>query len=200
MKYPVSFLLFIIPAFLWANGGPVDGSGIVGAGNMQFINMPQVKLQKEKLSIEIQGAYCSIHTRYTLVNESKETQEVKYGFPIDFTFDETNNRFAWDDAYIKDLRFTLAGKELTYEGTEEFTTFEKYRQMSDNDSENAINLKRKWFYTHLDIPTEQSVDLEVSYLLQTNFTDVETSKDFFRYFSPRTVYWDFTPAMYWGME
>jgi len=194
----VACLFCVLAVIAMANGGPVDGSSVIGSGNMQFINNPHVELQKEKLTIEILGDYCRIHTIYTLKNTSRESESIKYGFPVDFTYSDIDDSFEWKKHYVKDLSFKLGSDELAYQEIEEFSIIEKEGIFTaDSEEGRSVSIKRKWFYTEFEIGVEQVTTLEVDYLVQTNFVEWATSKDFFSSYTQQGLYWDFTPAQYW---
>lgn len=197
MRFFFLFIFHLFVCIVYANGGPVDGSSVLSAGEVRFLNMPSVELAKERLHIEIEGDYCFVKVEYTLKNTSlQEIENVEYGFPIDYIRNDYDEEFALNDSDIKELRFVFNGKELSSKTRDEFDLVSSERIFEGNVQE--ITSKRKWFFTTFSIKSKETVSLLVSYRIRSGFTDFATSKSFFTYFGEKALYWDFCPAQYWG--
>lgn len=202
-KLFLSILFISIVTSLWSNGGPVDWSLVFGAGDARLINVSSVSLSKEKLSFTIKKDYIKVEVEYVLERTDwDDSTEVLYGFPIDFSDNmDYGAGYQWDERNIKDLQFVINGKKLVYKTQEDLGVYTKTIELKDYDGnfyESERNLKRKWFYTAFNLKKGEAVTLRVSYLIMPSFEDSATSKSFFTYFGERSLYWDFTPAGYWG--
>ncbi len=71
MKISISIVFAVLFAVrLLANGGPVNPSSVVRVGDVQMINMPEVKVCREDLHIRIEGEYSVISVSYFLEGTS----------------------------------------------------------------------------------------------------------------------------------
>lgn len=193
-------VLFCVANSLWSNGGPVDWSTVIGAGNPQLINIPSVTLHKEKLSLEIKEGYIKVDVEYTLERTDWiESDEVMYGFPVDFGNNyDYGVGYQWDERNIKDMQFTLNGKVIPYKSQEDIGIYVKQIEDSETGGYQERSTKRKWFYTTFKLTRDEVVTLRITYMILPMYEDSATSKSFFTYFSERSLSWDFTPASYWG--
>ena len=193
------FLVSFVTLTSKANGGPVDGSSIISTGDIHFLNIKPVQLIKERLHIDILGTYCKVNVEYTLQNRSdRGFENIKYGFPIDYSYSDFDDGFEWNNDYVTKLQFSLNGKKIPYEAQEDISKFFTERKIYEEDDYQEIETKRKWYYTQFDIKAKENVTLQISYNIKCNFTKVETSKSYFPYFGAKMLYWDFSPAQYWG--
>src|SRR6056297_3269770 len=174
-KFFSSFILLLVTIVIsYANGGPVDWSTIVKTGDMRFLNKSHIELINEKLNISVVDDYCSVNVNYTLKNDSKYTADtIVYGFPVDFARDEGSGSFKWRNDYIKNLRFKIGEKVLPIKQQVDFNI------LTDTITDlrgHEIVKKRKWYFTEFVVDKEETINLNVSYLIKSNYSDWKTTK------------------------
>jgi hypothetical protein len=182
----------------WANGGPVDGSSVLVAGEPRFLHYADIELTKEILSFTVRDNWIDIVVEYRLKNMSTHTGEtIDYGFPVDYDMDIYSELFnpEENEELVKGLTFSLNGRALSVETHVDMSVFERDIQSIYGE---RTKLKRTWYFTRFTIDKQQDATLQISYSLKANFIDFATSKSFFTHYSPRQLYWDFSPAQYWG--
>src|SRR6266571_1313146 len=74
-------VLLALPAFVFANGGPIDGSEIFSTGNVQLLENKDISLVEEDLKVKIVGDHAQVDVKYLLSNNG-DTTKVTYGFPV----------------------------------------------------------------------------------------------------------------------
>lgn len=133
---------------------------------------------------------------------------------------DTDRELGWRDRYVRDVHFRLGGKELEWRcskdtllragkrsATSTMSEDEQYEAM-DRDWDEAReagmdvyeyqnDLKRRWFYTGLDLPAGKVVELEVRYKVQNTVGDYLEGGLDSRLWDVWFEY-DFSPAAYWG--
>ncbi|MFZ4581679.1 MAG: NADase-type glycan-binding domain-containing protein [Paludibacter sp.] len=198
MKKLICLLLFgvLIKTVVFGNGGPVNYSSVISTGDMRFLNYTDVELLKEDLSFNILGEYCEVIVEYTLQNKSNYSNDtIHYGFPIDFVRDEDTGDFSWNESNVSNLIFQQGNKILKYKQQIDYSIFTDTIKGYDDQ---PILKRRKWYLTNIIIGKGATETVRVSYHVKSNFIDWATTKSFFVDYGKKYIYWDFTPAQYWG--
>ncbi|MFB6305971.1 MAG: hypothetical protein ABEH43_03110, partial [Flavobacteriales bacterium] len=177
-------------------GGPTDVSSIVGAGDMRFKNKPQVNLAKEVLNINIKGAYCHVDVVYTLKNKSSKSVPVEYGFPVDYLTDGSFKE--WKDDYVKDIEFMLNDKKLKVKKHSDSSVYKDKIMTPYSNKKKEVDINRKWFLTNFTIKSDKTIKLRVKYKYKARYSNSYTNKQFFEQHGKKQLYYDFSPAHYWG--
>ena len=199
------FVLWFIPFHLLANGGPDDGSIIYKSGDPHPLQIADVELISEKLEMTIDGDYTNVHVTYRLHNTAnKSTGKIHYGFPIEYVYMDCCDTLLTDE-YIHSIQFKYNNEPLpiTHSSVNPNANYiykEEIEVYSENDEDYYGNRERyrKWFYTEFSIPSQDLITLEVEYVVKNSFEDWSTSKSFFSHYSSRQLFYDFSPASYWG--
>lgn len=197
MKKIITLLLGLATVMsCFANGGPIDGSSVYSTGDVRLLKTTGIKLLAEDLDIKIEGDYSHIRVVYTLRNDRNYRDlPITYGFPVAFGMNESE-QFTWDSAYVPTFQYLLDGNSIDITQQTDLAIINTGKKHRDYDYE--IRIRNHWFITNFVIPTETTVQLEVSYQVKNNFEDVGTSKTFFPNFGERQLYYDFHAASYWG--
>lgn len=210
MKRLCLLLLFAGTACLsWANGDPVaQFSALTLSNHPVGRHIPEIRLNDEHLMILGKGKYTRYKVTYTLSNNSdKDFQHIDYGFPIDWYgnhplewgdrdyYSECCQLFGWDDGFVKNVHFSIDGKELAWNRSE--TDILKPAQTKEGlcagygpnltdeqkDSifwsliedekvaypEDLHDLCRRWYYTSFDFAPHQQRTLTIEYSVISNY-------------------------------
>ena len=201
---------------VYANGDPViHYSSVVKAGNPVARKIQDVQLVKEALYIQPEGLYTNVRVEYVLYNKSdKDYTDIDYGFPIDYTqkgktgfegddISESIYEIGWAEHNIKNVAFFADGQSLQYSASDSIvkTPRKEYnKEMGDIVWNDGIS--RRWYYTHFQIKSKQSVKLTVIYSLYNSYTIALYafhSSLLNRYFPYQLLFnYDFSPAQHWG--
>ena len=197
------FALLFIPFHSFANGGPDDGSIFYKSGDPHPLRITEVELISEKLEMTIDGDYTNVHVTYRLHNTAnKSTGKIHYGFPIEYVYMDCCDTLLTDE-YIHSIQFKYNNESLpiTHSSVNPNANYiykEEIEVYAENDENYYGKRYRKWFYTEFSIPSQDLITLEVEYIVKNNFEDWSTSKSFFPHYSSRQLFYDFSPASYWG--
>lgn len=194
------FLLFIV-ADLCANGGPYEVTALRELGEIQLTNADGIQLLKEDLSFKIQGDTVYTRVLYTFENVENTDKNIDYAFPVDFL-----KTWVMDDApHIKasplfSLSFSL-NDSMLFAHREHLTNGNNSTQgmqISLEKTKDTSMIVRLWHTTSFTLPAQSKSMLEVSYGIAANIDDAQSSKQIYPHFGPRTIIWDFSPAVFWG--
>ncbi|MDE5607884.1 MAG: hypothetical protein K2I64_03010 [Muribaculaceae bacterium] len=236
------FLSQIICLSAFANGDPVlRYSSINRVAVPEPLDVSEIEIIDEKIKISHIDGYNSFDVTYRLKNKSdKDFPELHYGFPIDYLvadeqeiYDTRSHYYVqslfelgWNEMLIKDVSFSLDGRELPFRVSKESVKeagfdVESYEWDGTTvcDTIPIEGVNRRWFYTELSIGPKAQVDLNVQYKvyaggsvslesLKTNYSYIRernteeefTGCAFFdRYLSSSfSILYDFTPAKHFG--
>lgn len=181
----------------YSNGGPIAGSAVYKASDVVLLNKPQIRLVHEDLKIKIVGDFSLITVSYMLSNEGENTEEVNYGFPIDFIQTDMAYELEWDDDYLPEFAFYLDEKDLKV-ASKTSEEVSKVELIDFKGDPYPVDSKRQWYTTSFSVESDQIVTLKVRYKIKNGFTDWATTKDFLPSFDKRALLYDFTPAGSWG--
>ncbi|HAA10274.1 MAG TPA: hypothetical protein DCE41_00725 [Cytophagales bacterium] len=187
--------VLLLPWLVWANGGPIDGSGIYKTGDIELTKVPAIELLSEDLQIRIEGDYSWVEVTYQLVNRGAATLPITYGFPVDFLHTEAHHDEPWQSRYLTGLSMELDGERLAIEHEIEEGSTQKESTRYEGLMENVY---RRWQVTQFTIRPKQAFTLQVKYKIMNGFEDWGTSKEFFPSFDNRSLLYDFSPAQGWG--
>ena len=216
----IALLLLLLacpPVVSWANGDPVIRfSSVTRSGNPIPMQVTDVRIVHEQLTIKPGIPYTVVEVRYTLQNLSGNAiQALDYGFPIDFEGPADSSTFRGDDysesiyetgwrkEFLRDIAFFLDGKPLEWHSADEIVEMERTEYDPDEDWYSDIPRKsRLWVYTQLDIAPGATVDLDVRYSVYHrqgagayDFGGSPLSRFLTGY---GLVTYDLTPAKHWG--
>ncbi|MFK7969702.1 MAG: discoidin domain-containing protein [Bacteroidia bacterium] len=194
-------LFFLLANVAFANGGPIDGSGVYQTGDLRFLHKTDIQCQAEVLEMKLHNNYTDIRVVYTLHNRSDKAENIDYGFPVDVTdYEHSVSKGLWEKDYVQNLSFWLGKQSLPILTEKADTTFTSIssRKGIFQQPNGEMTIFRKWFCTKFTIQSNETINLEVSYRLKSEYLDWATSKSFFPDFNIRTLAWDFSPAQYWG--
>lgn len=203
-----------LPWLSMANGDPVISySASIRSCNPVPLKVADVQVVREDLTIKVKLPYTEVKVAYRLKNASANPIHVDYGFPVDFDgrmddaagFEGNQWNESMDEAGIghravRDVHFRLDGRELNWTNADSIVKLDEFEDEEGEKYE--IKVCRLWTYTVLDIPTGETVTLEVSYAVLCNWgtgMGVVKGSPLSRYFpSDVTFTYDFTPAQHWG--
>lgn len=179
-------LILLLPAFaagagwLFANGGPVDGSDVTLSGNPVFVQHRKIRLDRENLTLRLEKDRRSYTATavYEMFNEGGVSGT---GFSIPLVRDQEVMQEA------KAVRLRLNGQEKKC----------RVEKVKPADSSNGNDpILYGWCVTALSLkPGANEIRLE--YRGQLIFTDWATSKSALTHFDDRRLYYPLYPAGYW---
>ncbi len=179
--------IFVIPLLVKANGDPVMRySAICRVANPEPLTISDISILKEVVNVKHEGLYNCFDITYTLFNNSKKDYPaIDYGFPIDYEesefggwgFDdsyifESVYERGWNSHYIKDVGFSLDGKELQFQDALESIRASEYEIYKDTLPDGSVDssfmdftpeVKRRWYYTQFGVNRGDTVSLNVKY-------------------------------------
>ncbi len=195
MKKIISLILFIVViSKIYGNGGPIDGCAVYRTGDIVLINITDIKLIKEDLKIKIEGDYSFVNVTYLIQNNSYSDSKITYGFPVDYTLNEIEYKFEWQDEYLPEIEFYLDSKKLEIKHQVDYSVFEEKSSINDKLD---IEVKRSWYVVDFKIDKGETILLNVKYKVKNGFEDWATTKSFFPTFGDRHFNYDFKPAKNW---
>lgn len=194
-KVILLFSFLVLTAYLFGNGGPIDGCAVYKTGDIILITYPDINIIKEDLNIKIVDDYSYVNVRYQLKNNSYDNSKITYGFPVDYRRDDLHYDFVWLDEYVTEIEFYLNSKPLEIKHQVDYT-------ITKTESffyENAFDeVRRSWYVVDFEIPIDSTVTLIVKYKIKNGFEDWGYSKSFFPVLNNRYFIYDFSPAKNWG--
>lgn len=195
MKKIIPLILLMVTASnIFANGGPIDGCAVYRTADIILINMPDIKLIKEDLKINIVGDYSFVDVTYVIQNNSYTDSKITYGFPIDYIRTDLQYEFEWQKEYLPEIEFYLDAKKLKIKHQVDYSIFE---EKADTNDEQMLEMRRSWYIVDFNIPKGKSIILKVKYKIKNGFEDWATTKSFFPTFDDRRFIYDFKPAQNW---
>ena len=202
----VCFLVTLLTAHtVCGNGDPVAvRSAITLSPTPVAVHVPEVQLVDEVVSFVPRERYMEVTVRYLLHNKSARSfDKLPYGFPIDYfgsgeaqwvsldEYSESDQEVGWRDSYIRNVCFTMNGKQLSWQCSRDTIITPSQPYLADLDvepdsadgySKKLIDslyalygdeiyfytkcVSRRWFYTYLNIPANSFVTLEVRYTVE----------------------------------
>ncbi|PKM95584.1 MAG: hypothetical protein CVU84_01935 [Firmicutes bacterium HGW-Firmicutes-1] len=174
-----------------ANGGPVDGNGLIEGGNIEFIGVDDISIIEENLDIVITRDYVDVNVEYILSNEGQE-REVDYIFPILIWLEEHGN----GSAFIDNISMKDGDSELEYSIIEtEIDNDETGKRFNDDYG----SAKIQNLYSQLFFNEKEMKKLIISYRTKGMFLDWGISNTFFLHdLSDNYFSYDLSPASNWG--
>lgn len=194
-KVILLFSFLILTVCLWGNGGPIDACAVYKTGDIVLINNPFVSIVKEDLYIKVVEDYSYVNVTYKLKNESYESSNITYGFPVDYRRDDLHYDFVWLDEYVPEIEFYLNSKPLEIKHQVDYTVREAKSFFYENSFD---EVRRSWYVVDFEIPKDSTVTLMVKYKIKNAFEDWGYSKNFFPVLNNRYFIYDFSPANNWG--
>lgn len=194
-KVILLFSFLILTVCLWGNGGPIDACAVYKTGDIVLINNPFVSIVKEDLYIKVVEDYSYVNVTYKLKNESYESSNITYGFPVDYRRDDLHYDFVWLDEYVPEIEFYLNSKPLEIKHQVDYTVREAKSFFYENSFD---EVRRSWYVVDFEIPKDSTVTLMVKYKIKNAFEDWANTKNFFINYSYRYFIYDFSPANNWG--
>ncbi|MEE8575277.1 MAG: hypothetical protein V3T30_07680 [Thermodesulfobacteriota bacterium] len=206
--YFTFFIFLLIPAIAMANGGPVRWTKATPFGQLSPKQNSMISLESEKLEITLDDdlKHYSVKATYELRNDG-EAVDIDFGVPITWS----DSRGMDEKDYIPDsdfkeitkkIRITVAGKEALCEPAilkkpVKLNSFDFYSLMQNKEElEETYIPGNAWCVATLNIPPGPQ-KLTLRYRAELWFEDSEYSKSPITKFSPRVIYYPFTPAGYW---
>lgn len=186
---------FLAVTALYANGGPVDQSLFLSAGDINIKNIKNIKditILSEDLNIKFDDDYASVKVQYELRNDGKDV-EVLYGFPVSVLPDDHI-----DTAYketVRDYSIQLNDKILTAEARRVDETSEHKYYVDKNIIVKADIL---WHLSHFNLASGKTVKLNIDYKVKLQLDDWFSSKSPYPSYSNRVFEYVFKPAAGWG--
>ena len=209
MKKFLVVLVFIIFIFscqkAYANGGPGDGASLLIGGNINFVDTPDIFIERENLNINTSPYSTVVTVEYTLKNTGA-ARELDYIFPVtNYLFD------MYDDASIEWIVFYDNGIKLDYSLVEnekdaENTTYGNANLEDDPAFGSVLNgqevqyykIRNTYYDTKLHFAKGETKTLIVTYKADTSYTSWGTSKSPRNDFSDMVFLYDLRPAAAWG--
>lgn len=193
---------------VFANGGVTVYSWTKGSANPVFRTIEEVSIISEKLNVKIDKDRSIVNVQYLLRNNSdKDFLKADYAFPVDYfqveeeLYDGTGKTrlLGWDESYIENVSFKQNQKELVWLSSDTVVALERknegYYGSGDKD-----NLRRRWFYTQIDLPKHAVTTLEVEYSIK-NFASTDGYSPLYLWeiddYVGYKFSYDFSPAKHW---
>lgn len=179
----VIVLVLCLSSSIYANGGPKGTSGRVEGGNIEFKNVEDVFLKKEKLDIILDVDYVNVKVEYLLENEG-EALTTDYAFPVTFYKDEFTSF-----EKVENLNMYVNDEKINYTVTEG-EIFE--------DKEKFISTKTDYYLSTLNFAKGEELKLTIEYKIAPHYINWGTSKNPFISIDYKKFYYDLSPAANWG--
>lgn len=193
---PTCLAALLAPAVVSANGGPYDGSRILGPGSVEFCGAEEIELLSEDLSMAVGPDSVIVDVTYVLDNPGP-AMEIDFAFPVDFaSADEPIGWHFEEDGRASDevSGFTISLDEYELEtetsieaGTGEFV-----------EDEYTYTVDTYWFTTSFTLGGSSADTLRVHYSFEPGFSDWENSKRWFPSWNTRHLTYRLDPAGNWG--
>ncbi len=191
----IAFLLLLAPMLALANGGPSDGSRVLGAGSVEFDRIEDVRLVSEDLRFEVVGDTVEVEAVYVLQCDGP-SRNVGFAFPVDFLADHPELFWLEDvpltGTEVSGFTIRLDGRVLPLES---FITDDTGRIEVEGFESDISSL---WFGTDLELHTGSTHTLVVEYSFIAQHLDWETNKSWFPSCSERLFTYRIDPAGNWG--
>ncbi len=113
---------------LFANGGGYFRGGVERAGDVigfEPEETAKIRIVDEKLTVDLGAAAAEVEVRYLMRNETDKKVNVRFGFPVEESFDRDMNGGEADVGKVKSLKYcqnyaiSAAGKPITSKWQEE---------------------------------------------------------------------------------
>ncbi len=114
-------LAAFLPAALFGNGGGYTRGGLHRAGDIEVFEpqeVEKIRILDEKLDVALGSHEANVEIRYLMRNETDGKVKVRFGFPVEETFDDYSMEGGPDGKtdklkYSKDYVITAGGKEIS---------------------------------------------------------------------------------------
>jgi hypothetical protein len=201
-KLPILLLFCLIHLQIFANGGPIDGSAVVKTGRIKMVSVNGIKIVSEKINVRIEGDYAIYDVLYKFYKENDYNTNITYGFPVDFTYPNHENReddsITFEDFYIPSFKMYFQKHELPIQQQIDFTIFNDTINFNHGFEDKArTSCKRKWYISTISFDKTGFYELNVQYKVKNFFSDWWWGKSFLPSYSNRTLRYDLSPASYW---
>jgi hypothetical protein len=188
-------VLLFPPSAAFANGGPIDGSRVVGSGSVELGQVEGVVLRSEDLSFVLHADRVDAEVVYLLENTGPAL-DVEFGFPVDFLTDFEDVSYLYPEdseplPEVSEFTISLDGEPLRID-----------RVVADS-SECVLDdwtwqMASLWHLATLRLLEGETHELRVSYTFKPSFLDAEYSKSWYPSWGPRSFFYRLDPAGGWG--
>ena len=189
------------------NAEPIDiKSSLKSTGNLVTLQKSDIEIKKEKLSITIDGVMANIEVNYTYFNKGKK-DIIFFAFPVDFEMDMFDSRDDPTHHDIEIFKITVNGKETKYDHI-----IEKGYTCSDRDCNSYVPLLstnllyerdgviiRRWYVTKMMFPEQKKTEVSINYKVKAFGNPSVYSGNSIPGMDTRAIFYDFSPAQYFGM-
>jgi hypothetical protein len=198
MKLTTALTLLYLPAFLFANGGPINWTELLQTGNIEFRSESEFELLEENIRFEIDGDHVVTTVDYYIENNGP-ARDVPYAFPIDI--------HSWDDEYrleaveeeIRDFALSVNGSQAEFELADSIDTLSyAYPDIWELDRQISVDAARVYFAGNLSFPADDVAHVRVSYRVKVQLLDLVFTKSPIPLYANRMLLYDLSPAANWG--
>lgn len=185
-------LLVLVGGYkVYANGGPYDGSGSVGSGNIVFLQESDIQLRSERLTIIPVGDWVEVHAVYVLENTGP-ARDVEYAFPVESSQCGLSNLYR---ALSREPELKLLDGAMPLQL--------QIHPLSDvvDAPDNCYFIDScfvNWYTTTLSFGAGETKTLSAHCRIMTSFIDFSNNKRYFVSCSSRYFQYRLEPASYWG--
>ncbi len=177
-----------------ANGGPEDGAAPLVGGNIRFADTPDIRVEKEDLTIVLSPRTSIVTAEYTLKNTGP-ARALDYVFPVTQYVDNNygENRIAWIYFYDGGQKLTCAQRDETTRGGEGQASVTLGGQEMFYDY-----IRNTYYETSLRFAEGESKTLTVTYKAGNGFSGWGTNQALLSDYSDTVFLYDLSPAAAWG--
>lgn len=192
----MTLLVLLVPlSAASANGGPIDGSRVLGPGSVELAQVEGVELRSEELSFVLHADRVDAEAVYVLDNTGPAT-DVEFGFPVDFLIDLEDINYFYDEAAdqlpeVSEFSMSLDGEPLQVDRVVADTS-----EYESNDW--TFHRASLWHLTELRLSGGATHELRVTWSFKPSYLDAAFSKCWYPIWGPRSFVYRLDPAGGWG--
>ena len=201
-----AILLFVLcyTAYLFGNAEPIDiQSSLKSTGNMVTLQKSNIVIKKESLNIVINGIMANVEVNYTYFNKGGD-DKVYLAFPVDFVIGMFDDR---KDPTYQDLamyKIKVNEKKQDYD----YIIERNYCEGSDPEQPDLSVFStticeekniRRWYVTEILFKKNEETRVSINYIVHASGQPQIYSGSPIPKMDNRRVFYDFSPAQYFGM-
>ena len=199
--------MLLLSLYLWGNAEPIDiKSSLKSTGNLVTLQKSNIEIKSEKLNITINDVTADIEVNYTYINKGKD-DTIFFAFPVDFEMDMFDSRNDPTHYDIEIFKIKVNGKETKYDHI-----VEKGYTCSDRDCNSYVPLLstnllyerdgviiRRWHIAKIEFLKQKRTNISISYRVRAFGDPNIYSGNPVPRMDTRKIFYDFSPAQYFGM-
>ena len=199
-------IILLFSFYVWGNAEPIDiKSSLKSTGNLVALQKSNIEIKNEKLKITINDVTANIEVNYKYFNNGEE-DTVFLAFPVDFLMDMFDARENPQKQDLNGFDIKKNGKRILYDHIiekeyccDDGSCNHSKPKLSLNSQNCDGSLTRKWYVTKVVFPKKKETNVTIRYRIRAFGDPNVYSGNPIPRMDTRKIFYDFSPAQYFGM-